>query len=261
MKRRDRTPAHVAVVVGASRGLGAALAAALVARGYPRVIGVSRTPPGNEIGSWPRDERYEHVALDVRSPEAPKRLHDVLASPPAGAPLLVVFNAAVVQSDLQPGGTIDFAVFDEVNAVGVTGFGHVLRAVQDPLLTRGGLFVGISSFAALSPPVVEPRLAYAASKAYLDVALRVLRRAWRPRVHVVTVHLGHIGGDDHGVLGRWIRPSYGMAAEWMLRRLAARRVPHEIEYTFAYTLAYRYVLRMLGARAAERVLTRVARRR
>ena len=259
MTRRDPAPAHVALVVGASRGLGAATAAALVRRGYPRVIGVSRTPPGHE-SSWRHDRRYEHVAVDIRSPEAPTRLHDVLALPPA-ASLLVVYNAAVVQSDLRSDGTIDFAVFDEVNAVGITGLGHVLRAVQGPLLTRGGLFVGISSFAALSPPVVEPRLAYAASKAYLDVALRVLRRAWRDRVHVVTVHLGHIGGDGQGALRRWIRPSYGMAAEWMLRRLTARRIPHEIEYTLPYTLAYRYVLPVLGDRVSERVLTRIAGRR
>jgi NAD(P)-dependent dehydrogenase (short-subunit alcohol dehydrogenase family) len=247
---------HTALVIGSSRGLGAALAAALVARRCPQVIGVSRTPPEGE-GGWRRDERYRHVALDVSAPESPVRLREVLRQT-SNAPLLVIYNAAEVRSDLRPDGTIDFALFDLVNAVGVTGLGHVLRGVQDPLLARGGVFVGVSSFAALSPPVVAPRLAYPASKAYLDSALRALRHAWRGRVRVVTVHLGHIGGPGRGLLSRWIRPSYAMAAERILRRLTARRVPDEIDYTLAYAVAYHYLLPLVPDRLSARLLTGIA---
>lgn len=251
--------AYIAIVIGSSRGLGAALAAGLVARRCLRVIGVSRTWPDAGAGGpgWCSDERYRHVALDVAAPDAPAQLRSVLPQS-SDAPLLVIYNAATVRSDLEPDGTIDFAVFNQVNAVGVTGLGHVLQAVQGPLLARGGVFVGVSSFAALSPPVVEPRVAYPASKAYLDAALRALRLAWRGRVRVVTVHLGRIGGSGHGFLSRWIRPSYAMAAEHVLRRLSAGRVPDEIDYTLAYTVAYHYVLPLLPDRFVAPLVTRLA---
>src|SRR2546422_10273361 len=126
--------ACIAIVIGSSRGLGAALAAGLVARRCLHVIGVSRTwsDAGAGARGWCCDERYRHVALDVTAPDAPAQLRSVL--PQSDAPLLVIYNAATVRSDLEPDGTIDFAVFNQVNAVGVTGLGNVLQAVQGPLL-------------------------------------------------------------------------------------------------------------------------------
>jgi len=252
--------AHVAIVIGSSRGLGAALAAGLVARRCLRVIGVSRTQPEGPVGGWYSDSRYHHVALDVTAPDAPALLRSVLTQSPA-APLLVIYNAAAVRSDLEPDGTINFAVFDQVNAVGVRGLGHVLHAVQDALLTRGGVFVGVSSFAALLPPVLEPRVAYSASKAYLDTALRAVRLAWRGRVRVVTVHLGRIGGSDRERFSRWLRPSYARVAEHVLRRLGTGRIPDEIDYPLPYTVAYHYVLPLLPDHIAARLVTRLAGRR
>src|SRR5205807_2367168 len=112
--------AHVAIVIGSSRGLGAALAAGLVARRCRRVIGVSRTRPEAPVGGGHGDGRYHYVALDVTAPDAPGLLRSVLTQTP-DAPLLVIYNAAAVRSDLGPDGTINFAVFDQINAVGVTG--------------------------------------------------------------------------------------------------------------------------------------------
>ncbi len=249
----------LALVTGASRGLGAALVAALLGRGARHVIGVARTTRDAVTAPWARDPRYRHVACDLGAADARTALAAAVAELP-GTPLLVIHNAAAVRSDLRPGGAIDFEAWDEVTATAIHGLGHVLRATQPHLLKHGGALVGISSFAALAPPVADPRVAYPAAKAHLDAALRSLRLAWRGRVDVVTVHLGHIGGADDGWRGRLIRPSYAAAAAYVVRALEARRAPERIGYTWPYRLVFRHVLPVvpdaLYARAVRAILRR-----
>lgn len=234
---------HSCLVIGVSRGLGAALTDGLLRLGSTRVVGVSRTPLGDIPGSagWTRTGRYHHAALDIASADAPARLADAIAGLPAG-PLLVIHNAAAVKSDVRPDGRVDFDAFDEVNAVGVTGLGHVLRAVEPSLLARGGIFAAISSYSALAPAVADPRIAYPATKAYLDMTCRALRHAWRGRARVVTVHLGRIGGAGDGLASRLFHPSYRAAAHRILSALTARRVPASVEYPLPYALVYRWIL-------------------
>lgn len=249
----------LALVTGASRGLGAALVAALLARGARHVVGVARTERDAIAAPWARDPRYRHVACDLTTAEAGAALDAAVAGLP-GAPLLVVHNAAAVRSDVRPDGAIDFAAWDEVTATAVHGLGHVLRATQPHLLRHGGALVGISSFAALAPPVADPRVAYPATKAHLDAVLRSLRLAWRGRVDVVTVHLGHLGGADDGWRGRLIRPSYAAAAAYVLRALEARRAPERIGYTWPYRLLFRHVLPAVPDALYARVVRAIVRR-
>jgi NAD(P)-dependent dehydrogenase (short-subunit alcohol dehydrogenase family) len=245
---------HQAIVCGASRGLGAALVEAMIEKGITPVVGVSRgrrdgRPLGRDAG------RYREDPLDLSRPDAGsvlKRLVDELAP----CPLIAVYNAAVLRSELSGTGPIDIATAAEVNAVGVAGFTHFLGAVQHHLLAHGGVLVGVSSFAAYAPPAREPRVAYPATKAYLDMALRTLRHAWRGRVTVVTIHLGHIGGTDETAWARWIRPSYAAAARHILRRLSQDRSPDEINYTLPYTIVYKYVLRHVPDSLYFRVFSR-----
>lgn len=233
------------LVVGTSRGLGAALVERLLNLGFTPIIGISRTGIEHlRQYDWARSDRYRHVELDVSSQDAAERLHDVVAELPPG-PLLVIYNAASVKSDIRADGRLDFGVFKEVNEVGVTGLGHVLQAVEGHLLGHGGTFVGISSYAALAPPVRAARIAYPASKAYLDMALRSLRHAWRGRARVVIAHLGHIGGSEKGTFSRWICPSYATTAHRILKALTSERVTEEINYTFPYAIVYKYLLPFL----------------
>jgi NAD(P)-dependent dehydrogenase (short-subunit alcohol dehydrogenase family) len=237
-------PGNGAVLVtGASRGLGAALVGALLARGAPLVIGVARTSHDRVAATeaWARDPRYRHVACDLTAPEADEAMTAAVARLPA-APLLVVHNAAAVRSDLLPDGAIDFAAWDDVTRTAIGGLGHVLRATQRHLLTHGGALVGISSFAAVMPPVLDPRVAYPATKAHLDTVLRSLRLAWRGRVRVITVHLGRVGGTEDGWPRRLWHPTYRAAAGYVVARLARPRAPDRIAYTWPYRVVSRYLL-------------------
>ena len=245
------------LVVGSSRGLGAALVEALLSAGAARVLGVARTPlSAMAHHAWAAGQRYQHLELDVTADAAPGRLEAAVTALPPG-PLLVIYNAAAVKSDLPPGGGIDWAVLEEVNRVGVTGFANTLRATEPHLLSRGGILAGISSYAALAPPVRDPRLAYPASKAYLDMALRALRQRWRGRVRVVTVHLGNMGpARPHG-WRRLIEPSYAMAADRIVSGLGAARGPDVIGYPWPFALLYGGLLPLVPDRLYFAILGRL----
>ena len=238
------------VVVGSSRGLGAALVDALLRAGAPRVLGVARTPRAAMAAQqpWAGTGRYQHLELDVTTEAAVGRLSDALTTLPPGR-LRVIYNAAVLKSDLPPADGIDWTSVDEVNRVGVTGFVNTVRAAEPHLLRTDGILAGISSYAAIAPPVREPRLAYPASKAYLDMALRVLRQRWRGRVRVVTVRLGHLGLARPRGWRRLVRPSYEMAADRVLAALVAARGPDVVGYPWAYSAVYGGLASLLPDRA------------
>jgi NAD(P)-dependent dehydrogenase (short-subunit alcohol dehydrogenase family) len=245
------------LVVGSSRGLGAALVAALLGAGAPRVLGVARTPlAAMAHHGWTADRRYQHLELDVAASGAPGRMETAVAALPPG-PLLVIYNAAAVKSDLPPRGGIDWVTLEEINRVGVTGLANTLRATEPHLLSRGGILAGISSYAALAPPVRDPRLAYPASKAYLDMALRALRQHWRGRVRVVTVHLGNMGSSRPRGWGRLIEPSYAMAADRIVSALRAPRGPDVIGYPWLFALLYGGLLPLVPDRLYFAILGRL----
>lgn len=254
-------PVTAALVTGVSRGLGAALVEGLLARDARIVLGAARTSRDDVVArhAWARDGRYRHIECDLAGADAAHRLAAAVAGLPR-APLLVVHNAAAVRSDVCADGAIDFAAWDEVNATAVGGLGHLLRATQDHLLANGGTFVGISSFAALAPPVLDPRVAYPATKAHLDATLRALRLAWRDRVRVVTVHLGHVGGADDGWRGRLVRPSYRAAADHVLSALFRPVAPERIAFPWPYRLVFRYALPLVPDALYAATLRALARR-
>ena len=253
------------LVVGSSRGLGAALAARLLEVSNAPVVGVARTPFAAvaEHQVWARSDRYCHLALDIAAPDAVPTIEGALGRLPSG-PCLVIHNAAVVRSDLGPDGEIDWPALGEVNRIGITGLVNVVRAVEPRLRAEGGVLAGISSYAALAPPVRDPRLAYPASKAYLDMVLRVLRHLWRARVRVVTVRLGHIAEGERRGLAGLLCPSYARAAARIVAALTGRRVPETIDYPWPYALVYRRVLPFVPDRVYftlfERLLRSGARR-
>ncbi|MCP4992096.1 MAG: SDR family oxidoreductase [Colwellia sp.] len=228
------------VVIGASRGLGSALVNELLINESYQVFGIARTrfEEVKYYGKWRNLERYHHIEADITTASSSEIMKSV-CSEFSYEPVQIIFNAAVVESDVINNSTIDYDIFDKVNYVGIDGFRNVLKAFEGYLLNYGGVFVGISSFSAFIPPVFDPRIAYPSSKAYLDMSLRCLRSMWDRRyISVVTVHLGHIEETQTGILSR----SYTKTAEKLVKSLTGKKIPSEINYPKPYTLVYKYIL-------------------
>jgi NAD(P)-dependent dehydrogenase (short-subunit alcohol dehydrogenase family) len=233
------------VVIGSSRGLGAALVDELLRQGAQSVVGVARTQiqdvaAGSE---WLAGGRYRHVTTDVGRPECVPALLKALGTL-APEPVTVIFNAACFALDVREDGSFDHEAYREVNRVGVDGLGYVLRTFDEHWRVHGGMLVGISSINVWRPPVLARRIAYGASKAYLDMLLRNVALGWAGRVRTVRCHLGHIGdeGRDHGALPAFLKPSYRDAARELVRILGRERVPAEYTYPQIYRWLYRVAL-------------------
>ena len=155
-----------ALVTGAASGLGAATAAALVARGA-RVIGVD-LPAG--IEKAPAVESVSYHAADVTSPE---EVRGAVVAAAEVAPLRTVVNCAGIAPSarvLGKKGPHDLALFETVIRVNLLGTFNVLTlaaeaiAATDPVDEDGqrGLIVNTASVAAFEGQVGQA--AYAASK-------------------------------------------------------------------------------------------------
>ena len=155
---------------------------------------------------------------------------------------MVVYNAAIVRSDMTRDGFFVPDIAREVDRVGIDGLRNAVASFQEHLNRWGGIFAGISSFSALMPPVADLRVAYPASKAYLDMALRCLRLPWRGKVKVMTVHLGHFTPEGRNVMFWQAVPTTIMVARKIASELMARSVPDEVNYPLHYALAYKYLL-------------------
>lgn len=161
------------VVTGASRGIGRAVARALLARGA-EVVGFARSfarPDAAAEAAGGRTERFVAVGGDVGEPADVERLAGVV-SERGGAVAGLIHSAGV----LVPGGLASVAP-DEVRrtlAVNVAGPWFVTRALL-PFL-RAGRPSTVVNVVSIAPTVPQPSLAiYGASKA----ALLHLSESWR----------------------------------------------------------------------------------
>ena len=230
------------IVIGSSRGLGAALVEEFIKEGSYQIIGIARTKIEDisNHDKWVASGRYQHVSVDITSSDCVEPLRAICGGLSHG-PVCIIYNAALVMADVNSEGRIDYETFNEINKIGIDGLGNTIRAFEHYLLKYGGILVGISSVAALVPPVVEQRIAYPASKAYMDMAFRCLRFAWRKKVKVVTVHYGHLGGSGTSLISRLLMPSYEIAARKIVDSISGEKVPNKIEYPFFYTTVYRLI--------------------
>jgi NAD(P)-dependent dehydrogenase (short-subunit alcohol dehydrogenase family) len=167
-----------ALVVGASRGIGAALLAEGRARGHD-VVGTLRGGPDG---------------LDVTDPEAQARMADRI-----GAPLdLLICNAGIFVdrgSDIR---SLTAEQMTETLAVNVTGVALTVQA-QLPNLTRGARIAVISSQMGSSERAKGRDLAYRVSKAAaVNLALN-LAEGLRPEgIAVGVYHPGWVRTDMGG---------------------------------------------------------------
>jgi NAD(P)-dependent dehydrogenase (short-subunit alcohol dehydrogenase family) len=162
---------RVAIVTGASRGLGAVVAGVLAGRGYDLVIGARNAGPLEQVAEQLRalGARVGPVAGNVTDAGVRTRLVD--AARDLGGLDLLVNNA----SELGPMGPLlkfDVPSFAQLFPVNV-GAPMVLTQLAVPLLARRrGLIVNITSDAAVAGyPGWGP---YGATKAALELLTRTL---------------------------------------------------------------------------------------
>lgn len=186
-----------AIVTGHSRGLGASLAAALLARGAS-VLGLARAGNAALAG------RIEQVAIDLADPAAVAALSApggavsrFLASPGAG-PVLLLNNAGIVEP-IGPAGTLDPQAIARAIAVNVTApllladaFIAATADQPDRRVLHVSSGAGRSAYPGWS--------VYCATKAALDHHARSVAADARPGLRVASVAPGVVDTDMQATL-------------------------------------------------------------
>ena len=167
-----RLAGRVALITGASRGLGAAAAVAYAGEGAHCVL-VARTVGGLEEV----DDRIKTlggsatlVPLDVTDGPGIDRLGAALYER-YGRLDVLVGNAAILGT-LSPVGHIEPKIFEQVMAVNVTANWRLIRSL-DPLLRQSDAGRAIFVTSGIARRVVPYWGAYAASKAALDMLVGI----------------------------------------------------------------------------------------
>ena len=157
-----------AVVIGASSGIGAAVAVELARRGYAVGIAARRVETLREVAA-------QHPGITAT---IPLDLHDVAESRAAATDLIGkvggadVFVISAGTGNENPG--LEWAPEADTIAVNVTGFTAMATLAIEHFVQRGGgHLVGISSIAAIRGHGDAP--AYGASKAVVSSDLQALR--------------------------------------------------------------------------------------
>ena len=160
------TASGAAVVVGGASGIGAALAERQRAAAIDTVVWDVQAGPGVDL------------VCDISDPAAVDDAVQVTierAGPPARVTVTAGVGHAGFLTDLDP------AEWDRVFAVNVRGVWTVLRGFARAVLASGGTasFVAVSS---VSGSVADRTMgAYCASKAALDMLVRVAAAEWGPK--------------------------------------------------------------------------------
>ena len=172
VQKTMRLQGRIALITGASRGLGAAAALAYAGEGA-HVVLVARTVGGLEA----LDDRIKQaggnatlVPLDVNDGPGIDRLGAALHE--RFGKLDVLLGNAALLGVLSPLGHIEPKTFEEVMAVNVTANWRLIRSL-DPLLQASDAGRAIFVTSGVSRRVVPYWGAYAASKAALDMLVAI----------------------------------------------------------------------------------------
>jgi NAD(P)-dependent dehydrogenase (short-subunit alcohol dehydrogenase family) len=180
----------VAVITGASRGLGAALAHALERRGWDLVVDAR---DADALAAATVGTRAAAVPGDVTDPVHRRALIDAAAR--LGGADLVVNNASTLGASPMPAvADLPTEVLDDALLTNVVAPHALTRALLPQLLAHGGTVLNISSDAAVEP--YDGWAAYGASKAALDHLTRILG-VEQPTLHVYAVDPGDMRTRMH----------------------------------------------------------------
>jgi NAD(P)-dependent dehydrogenase (short-subunit alcohol dehydrogenase family) len=180
----------IALVTGASKGIGLAVTRALVAEGVTVVAGARS--PGKDLPGLEEKGRVHFVSADLSTPDGPQALADRAAE--LGGADLLVNNAGAVTP--RPDGIVSVSDDDWEKSLTLTLMAAVrtTRAVLPQLLRRsGGSVVTVSSVNAFLPdPLVVD---YSAAKAALTNYCKSLSKQVAPHIRVNTVSPGPVATD------------------------------------------------------------------
>ena len=180
----------VAVITGASRGLGAALAHALDARGWDLVVDAR---DAGALAAAVGSSTAHAVPGDVTDPAHREALAAAAAG--LGGADLLVNNASTLGASPMPRlADLTHDVLDDVLVTNVVAPHALTRALLAQLVARRGTVLNITSDASVEP--YEGWGAYGASKAALDHLTRILA-AEQPDLRVYAVDPGDMRTTMH----------------------------------------------------------------
>jgi 3-oxoacyl-[acyl-carrier protein] reductase len=174
----------VAIVTGASRGIGAAIAKRLASDGFAVIVNFAGRAADaeavvDEIKA--RGGRAEAIQADVSNPAQVCALFDQTVTIFGGVDVLVN-NAGIMQPGLVPLSDTDDSLFDRIVAVNFKGTFNTLR-VAAKKLRHGGRIVNFStSVKALAMPGYS---VYAATKAAVETMTNIFAKELRGRAITV----------------------------------------------------------------------------
>ncbi|MFF5588036.1 SDR family NAD(P)-dependent oxidoreductase [Streptomyces hygroscopicus] len=164
------TDTRIALIIGASRGLGCAMAAELADRGWSvigTVRGSARTPLHDLADRHRERIRVEH--LDITQPEELAPLHERLA----GQQLDVLFvNAGTTNNEQTPIGAVPTQDFVDVMVTNALSPLRVIEALDDLVTPTGLIGVMSSGQGSITNNTNGLREVYRGSKAALNMFMR-----------------------------------------------------------------------------------------
>lgn len=168
------------VVTGASKGIGAAIAAEMVGRGF-QVVGLSRSG---------ESKTGRAIACDVTNEAA---VRSAFAEVAAQGPIVGLINNAGVHVG-GPIASLTTDSFNQTMALNATAVMVAAREAYPHLRVGGGTIVNIGSF--FDKLGVPDNLAYCASKAAVAAMTRCMAVEWaRDGIRVMNVAPGYIRTD------------------------------------------------------------------
>lgn len=189
----QRSLSRIAVVTGASQGLGLVLTDTLVDRGWSVVIDARDARALNAAAArLPEDAVVVVVPGDVADPEHRRAL--ARAATALGPVSLVVNNASTLGTSPMPRlDAIDPATFERIFAVNVVAPIALIQVLNDTL-APGATVINVTSDAGVE--TYEGWGGYGASKAALEHASRILA-VERPDLRVLIVDPGDMRTQMH----------------------------------------------------------------
>ena len=177
IQEKFRLDGKVAVITGASKGIGEAMALALGQAGAKVVVSSRKQEAVNEVAEKLKAEGIEAIGVAANAGDKADLENLLAATEKAFGGVDIIINNAATNPVFGPVVQTDEAAFDKIIQVNVKG-PFMLSKLAFPIMKQrgGGSIINISSIEGLSP---EPFMGmYAVSKAALISLTKVFAREW-----------------------------------------------------------------------------------